>query len=563
MPIARDRYLRFSLIAAIAIVLGCSEAGNIPAPEGSATRAESPPEEASSRGRGREDDIEPSDVDDTGTVSNPRFQFEFFQEPSPAEQVFGAPSDDAAEAVEYVGQVIRRSTEFGPTLVVWIFDQTDSAHQLIVDAKFGAKRLYQEILIDTAAATAADSVDRDRLQTAIIAFAEDAEFVLGTATGDGGRVIEAFDRVHADSATTENTFAALTAAWDRYRFHRITDGRELIFVMITDEAGDDWRQVDPLIDELRKYAVPCYVIGPPAVFGRTTVTGEVGEGGVAAVDSEGEEAAVTLRRGPASRRVELVSLALPDGEFAAGRLESGFGPFALEWLCRATGGRYLQVKPSATFPSETAIGSWPAVAAQSFDPAIMREYSPDYVNANQYAALIAENGARESLIEAAGFLTIEVMSLSQREFPFRDPADLSRRLTEAQRDAAKLSPMIDPVYQMLARGQRDRETLAGLRWQATYDLTMGRVLAVKARVDGYNAMLAALKRGRSFENDESTVWVLAPHADAAEAGTVIERLVADAREYLEQVVQQHAGTPWAYLAEQELATPLGWKWNER
>lgn len=32
--------------------------------------------------------------------------------------------------------------------------------------------------------------------------------------------------------------------------------------------------------------------------------------------------------------------------------------------------------------------------------------------------------------------------------------------------------------------------------------------------------------------------------------------------YLQRVVDDHPGTPWAMLAERELAVPLGWKWRE-
>jgi hypothetical protein len=52
--------------------------------------------------------------------------------------------------------------------------------------------------------------------------------------------------------------------------------------------------------------------------------------------------------------------------------------------------------------------------------------------------------------------------------------------------------------------------LTGKRWQAGYDLAFGRATAMKARVDGNNAMLAALKRGKNFELDTSTFWVLRP-----------------------------------------------------
>jgi hypothetical protein len=33
--------------------------------------------------------------------------------------------------------------------------------------------------------------------------------------------------------------------------------------------------------------------------------------------------------------------------------------------------------------------------------------------------------------------------------------------------------------------------------------------------------------------------------------------------YLQRVLREHPGTPWALLARTELATPLHWKWDEQ
>ena len=37
---------------------------------------------------------------------------------------------------------------------------------------------------------------------------------------------------------------------------------------------------------------------------------------------------------------------------------------------------------------------------------------------------------------------------------------------------------------------------------------------------------------------------------------------ADAKKYLNRVVADHKGTPWAMDAEQELSEPFGWEWHE-
>jgi hypothetical protein len=115
---------------------------------------------------------------------------------------------------------------------------------------------------------------------------------------------------------------------------------------------------------------------------------------------------------------------------------------------------------------------------------------------------------------------------------------------------------------VLSQGESDRARLAGPRWQAQYDLALGRVLASKARLDGYNSMIAALKRGKTFQNSDSKEWVLEP-ADHFETESTIRRMAEKAKTYLERVVQEHPGTPWAEIAQQELKTPLGWAWSER
>ena len=114
----------------------------------------------------------------------------------------------------------------------------------------------------------------------------------------------------------------------------------------------------------------------------------------------------------------------------------------------------------------------------------------------------------------------------------------------------------------VAAGESDREQLTKLRWQAGYDLAMGRILAAKSRVEGYNAMLAALKRGKSFENEGSTRWLLTP-AEETEAGSAVKKIGERAVEYLERVKKVHSGTPWAQMAEMELQVPVGWKWMEQ
>jgi hypothetical protein len=144
----------------------------------------------------------------------------------------------------------------------------------------------------------------------------------------------------------------------------------------------------------------------------------------------------------------------------------------------------------------------------------------------------------------------------------RDEAGLSRDLSQAQLAAAQLEPTLLQAYEILRLGESDRSKLTNLRWQAGYDLAMGRLLAARSRVEGYNAMLALMKRGKTFENEASTTWVLVPSTDT-EVGRVIKKIGDRAVQYLERVKTEHPGTPWARMAEMELQVPVGWQWQEQ
>jgi hypothetical protein len=171
-----------------------------------------------------------------------------------------------------------------------------------------------------------------------------------------------------------------------------------------------------------------------------------------------------------------------------------------------------------------------------FDPQVMLNYRPDYGSTKQYKKLLAENKARRALVEAAQTSWITPMERPQLVFPKLNDADLSNRLSQAQHAAAVLEPKIERLYHTLKSGEADRARLAKPRWQAGYDLSMGRVLAVKVRTEGYNTMLGS--------------------------NAALEKLAEHGRMYLTRVVSEHPGTPWALLAEKELKQPFGWTWKE-
>ena len=118
------------------------------------------------------------------------------------------------------------------------------------------------------------------------------------------------------------------------------------------------------------------------------------------------------------------------------------------------------------------------------------------------------------------------------------------------------------IVGQLEPGEKDREKLKEPRWQAAYDLAMGRALALQARAMGYNMMLAQMKVSpRIFEKKGNNTWTIASSGEV-QTGPIIRKIVARATEHLSRVVDDHQGTPWAYLAELELERQMGWAWKE-
>jgi hypothetical protein len=394
--------------------------------------------------------------------------------------------------------------------------------------------------------------------SSVAVFGKDLSFLTPKPTDDVEEVIAAIQSVETDTTGIENTFGAVAATIDRYRpFRTQSPRRNVMIVIFTDEVGDDERDLDRTVTLARGLEIPVYCVGVPAPFGRR-------EAAIKYVDPDPKYDQtpqwVDVRQGPESFQPELVKIGSATDE----PMDSGFGPYSLTRLCYETGGIFFAVHPNRNerrmvTRRETAVLT--AQLSYFFDPQVMRNYRPDYISLREYEQLLAENKARAALVQAAQFSWITPMDEPTLVFPKLNDADLANRLSRAQQAAAILEPKIAQLYNLLAQGEKDRAKLTVPRWQAGYDLSMGRVLALKVRTESYNAMLAKAKQGMRFANAKNDTWRLV-RADEISVGSVLEKQAAEARVYLERVVREHRDTPWALLAKEELKEPFGWKWLE-
>ena len=139
-------------------------------------------------------------------------------------------------------------------------------------------------------------------------------------------------------------FTAVGMVAEKFRTYqsRKNGQRRVMIVVFTDEAGDDVRLVDDTVDVCRKLAMPVYVVGRPAPFGRETAYVKWIDPDPR-FDQRPQWVPVTL--GPESLLPESLKL-----RFAGGGeeelLDSGFGPYALTRLCYDTGGLYFATHPN-------------------------------------------------------------------------------------------------------------------------------------------------------------------------------------------------------------------------
>jgi hypothetical protein len=173
-------------------------------------------------------------------------------------------------------------------------------------------------------------------------------------------------------------------------------------------------------------------------------------------------------------------------------------------------------------------------------------------------------------------------------FPPADSPEFLEVMCDNQAVAAKVVYMVEESYEpmmrlaklpgltgAMARSWRGRLSLefvkrgheangseAMHRLQGHLSLILGRLLAVKVRCYEYNWACAMMKKDpRKFQKPRSNAWRLVPDEKiqysekAADAGM-------EAKALLRFVVEEHAGTPWATLAQRELSNPLGFRWVE-
>ncbi|MEM7455493.1 MAG: vWA domain-containing protein [Planctomycetota bacterium] len=480
----------------------------------------------------------------------------------------------ASGAVDRITQEIVNSLHVRKTMVVWLFDESASLLRQRDEIVQRFDRVYEELGILQDAGSEAFARHSDTpLLTHVAGFGRELHHLTDKPTEDLDEIKDAVESIVTDESGIENVFQSIGAVVEKFKSYSRTSAstgdreRNVMIVVVSDEAGDDGEYIDECVRLCNKYETPVYVIGVPAPFGRK-------ETEVKWVDPDPEydqtPQFALVSQGPETLLPERIRLDFTAMDEDYDMIDSGFGPFNLTRLAYETGGIYFAVHPNRQMNTRVRryqTEEYAAFLEYFFDPEVMRRYRPDYVSREVYYERLKSNAARQALVDAASFSSTGVLESPVLRFPRLDEGRFINQVSTAQQAAARVEPALEQLYNILKQGEADRPVEMEPRWQAGYDLAMGRTLAARVRATSYNAMLAMAKTSLEFEdppNDETpknNVWVLVP-ADTIETGSREEKLAERAREYLQQVVENHPETPWALLAARELETPIGWRWVE-
>jgi hypothetical protein len=424
------------------------------------------------------------------------------------------------------------------TLVVWLFDESDSLKERRNAIADRFENVYKQVgQFDVGADVA--------LETAIVGFNEDTHFYTKKPVKDIREANGYVRNPRRPRTKNEHVFSAvlqIARKWKGYRFKGTRRKANMMIFIVTDERGDDFANLEQSIQYCRRNGIRVFCVGDSAVFGREL-------GYLTWTYEDGTKAVKSIDQGPETVAPERLQLPFWSGPaLEMERMSASFGPYALTRLCAETGGMYFVAAESRFGPR--------------FEPAVMRNYPPDYRPIRDYHKQLVTNQAKGALVRASKLTWNEGFPRPQLSFRADTDNVLRREITAAQRPLAKLDYRLKELESVISLGIKDREKLKSPRWRASFDLAIGRLSAWRVRAYGYNTILAEMKSSpHTFKTKGNNQWRLVPSEEIS-GPPAVRKLTRNATMYLSRVIKDHPDTPWALLAQKELDQPLGWQWKE-
>lgn len=491
----------------------------------------------------------------------------------------GAMVEGYGSAMGIITKEIIRMMRQKQVTVIWLFDESGSLTDDRKEIRENYMRVYDELGI---AAQQDRSLRGSGQQLLTVVASYGASITEHTRpTSNIDQIKQAIDKIQIDQSGQENMCRSIATVINNH--HRKTRGlRKLAVIVVSDEAGDDGDYVEEAIGAARNAKVPVYVMGRESMFGFPYARQRWVH------EPSGEAFWIQIRRGPETAFPECLQW---DGMHTRwDRQSAGFGPYEQVRIARETGGIFFVLPGN----EENLVGK-EINEQRKYDFLSMREYQPLLLSRREYYNQRSVSPFRETLWRV-------ILRLNPSEnkllFESHDPELNLRRehypimladfKTEAGRQVQKADrsmSLVNEAIGLLEGVKPLRAQESSQRWRAGYDLALAQLYVFRLRLFQYLLYMDQhannMPKPQNPKSNEWNFWqgtkTITPDEAQFDRLKRAFRLPMERDEYLamvqseekkaigllDEVVQNHPGTPWAARATQEKRDGFGFVIAER
>jgi hypothetical protein len=447
-------------------------------------------------------------------------------------------------------------------LVVWLFDESESMKDDQKEIRERFYKVYEELGL-VQKSDAKMKISDEILLTSVMSFGEHTHEHTAKPTSNVDEIKKAIDKIQIDESGLEKTCAAIHAAVTKYRDTARAQRRKLVLIVVSDESGDDGKDIEETIETCKRMKAPVYVLGHYSVFGYPYAH-------VRWTDPKyGLPHWIQINRGPETPEPECLQF---DGlHHRWDVFSSGFGPYEQVRIARQTGGIFFMLPGN-----EENLSGAGTNEQRKFDLLDMREYLPDLSSRQAYVRDRLEHKFREAQWQVVAALNPhQDKELNMQEHWYSvEPAIFDEQGERTFKQALRAMGMINDQVRVLdsVKKMRDKET--SQRWRANYDLMHGQLLAFRVRLFQLLLSLDQHRKQRPVPKiANNNCWdihrvkdLLEPDKEQIKQTKVdvdeLKKQNDTARRELQAVIENHPRTPWARRAQWELDHGFGMKFVE-
>ncbi len=506
----------------------------------------------------------------------------------------GAIVEGYGDAMHRMTQELLRLLRDKKLLVVWLFDESGSMKDDQKEIANNFQKVYGDLGLALAKKVKKKGKSNRRkgqdkefpLLTSVVSYGASVHSLTKKPTSDVNEIRSAILKISEDKSGKENMCTAILKCIKQYTGIVSSQKRKLVFIVVTDESGDDNSLIESAVERTRRFRSPVYILGREAIFGYTYAHVRWFHPGL------GHNIWVKVNRGPETAYPENMQWDGLSSRHDA--YSSGFGPYAQVRLAKESGGVFF-VLPG----KEQNLAGAGANEKRKFDFLDMKEYQPlllprrDYVTARGRSTKF-----RSKIWDVIATLNPNENDLLPRydkqlnikgSFYGGDLKSFKKDAAGQVGKAARSMQLLSQAIAILDNAEKFRATEESQRWRASYDLMRAQCFAYRVRL--YQYLLATddhVAKNPKFVNPKkSNAWhigrtpkLIKPdelqyrrlmaafkmRLTREEYFKKMDELMKEATDRYRYVIAQHPGTPWARLASNDIRQGFGvryyqFSWN--